>query len=88
MIFIYVSYSACEMVMLKIVVFSLVPITLYFYPEKLNIKVIGPGELELSGALLSAEKAKAKAEAEQAGMHLLRVPRRYDTCLAFTVIFE
>lgn len=41
------------------------------------MKVVTKSDLELSGAFLSTEKAKAKADAEAKGKHLLRVPRRF-----------
>lgn len=44
----------------------------------MNIKMVGPNEsTEVAATLLTKEKAAAKAEAEQSGRHLLRVPRRY-----------
>ena len=48
----------------------------YLPAEKMNIKVVTASDLEVTGAALTAEKARAKAEAEDAGRHLLRVPRR------------
>lgn len=45
--------------------------------------MVGPNEsTEVAATLLTKEKAAAKAEAEQSGKHLLRVPRRYDSVAA------